>query len=247
MVTRQYIVPGNPPFYINDTDAGKEYIVPGGVYVNETVTAGGSSVGTIALNIAVAGVGRGAAASVGTVAMDIALAGVGRAGLSSVGTIGMDIAVAGVGATGSVVSGVGTIALDIAISGVGRAVATSVGTVGIDIAVAGVGASSGLLFEDGHDGDYHKRRKKLFDEEIQRVARNRDKIIAAYESIVEGKPDEAEELTAGFEVIDKETKNKVQVFGPKIDFDRFVKDLDRVERLWELYLEMEDEDLMVLL
>ena len=104
-----------------------------------------------------------------------------------------------------------------------------------------------IIIIDTHDGDYIKRRKKLFDEEIQRVARNRDKIIAAYERIVEGKPDEAEELMAGFEVIDKETKNKVQVFGPKIDFDRFVKDLDRVERLWELYLEMEDEDLMVLL
>ena len=98
MATRQYIVPGNPPFYINDTDAGKEYIVPGGVYVNETVTAGGSSVGTIALNIAVAGVGASSAASAGTVAMNIAVAGVGVTGRLSVGAVGIDIAVAGVGA-----------------------------------------------------------------------------------------------------------------------------------------------------
>jgi len=205
MVTRQYIVPGNPPFYINDTNAGKEYIVPGGVYVNETVTAGGSSVGTIALDIAVAGVGASSAASVGTVAMDIA------------------------------------------ISGVGRAAATSVGTVGIDIAVAGVGASSGLLFEDGHDGDYHKRRKKLFDDENQRVTRKREDIIAAYERIVEGKPDEAQELVEGFEVKDKKKASKAQALSPKIDFDRFMKNLDRVERLWELYLEIEDEDFLILL
>ena len=104
-----------------------------------------------------------------------------------------------------------------------------------------------IIIDDTHDGDYHKRRKRLFDEEIQRVARNRGKVIAAYERIVEGKPDEAEELTAGFEVIVKKNKGKGQILAPKIDFDRFVKDLDRVERLWELYLDMEDEDLMVLL
>ena len=104
-----------------------------------------------------------------------------------------------------------------------------------------------IIVIDTHDGDYHKRRKKLFDDENQRVTRKREDIIAAYERIVEGKPDEAQELVEGFEVKDKKIASKAQVLGPKIDFDRFMKDLDRVERLWELYLEMEDEDLMVLL
>jgi len=104
-----------------------------------------------------------------------------------------------------------------------------------------------IIVIDTHDGDYIKKRKKLFDEEIQRVARNREKIIAAYERIVEGKPEEAEELVAGFEVKAKTSKSKKEVLRPRVDFDKFVKDLDRVERLWNLYLEIEDEDLLVLL
>jgi hypothetical protein len=104
-----------------------------------------------------------------------------------------------------------------------------------------------IVVIDTHDGDYHKRRKKLFDEEIQRDTRRREDIIAAYERIVEGKPDEAKELVEGFEVKDKKRASKTQVLGPKIDFDRFMKDLDRVERLWELYLEIEDEDFLILL
>lgn len=104
-----------------------------------------------------------------------------------------------------------------------------------------------IIVIDTHDGDYHKRRKKLFDDENQRVTRKREDIIAAYERIVEGKPDEAKELVEGFEVKDKKRASKAQVLGPKIDFDRFMKDLDRVERLWELYLEIEDEDFLILL
>jgi len=53
-------------------------------------------------------------------------------------------------------------------------------------------------------------------------------------------------LIDGFEVKDKNTDSKEQS-TPSIDFDKFLKDLDRVERLWNEYLEMEDEDLMVLL
>lgn len=104
-----------------------------------------------------------------------------------------------------------------------------------------------IIVIDTHDGDHVKRRKKKFNEEIQRLAKNREGIIAAYERIVEGRPEEAKELVEGFEVKQKKKANKVKVNLPKIDFDRFIKDLDRVERLWELYLEIEDEDLLVLL
>lgn len=108
-------------------------------------------------------------------------------------------------------------------------------------------AETPIIVIDTHDGDYVKKRKKRFDQEIQRLAKNRDGIIAAYERIVEGKPEEAKELVAGFEVKEKKSASKTQVIAPKIDFDKFIKDLDRVERLWELYLEIEDEDLLVLL
>jgi len=204
----------------------------------------GNGVGTIALDIAVAGVGAGAGLGVGAVALNIAVAGVGLATAYAAGSIGLDIDVAGTGAGAG--TGVGAVALDIAVTGVSTG-GSAAGSIGLDIDVAGAGASSGLLFEDGHDGDYHKRRKKLFDDENQRITRKREDIIAAYERIVEGKPDETKELVKVFEVKDKKRASKTQAFGPKIDFDRFMKDLDRVERLWELYLEMEDEDLMVLL
>ena len=65
--------------------------------------------------------------------------------------------------------------------------------------------------------------------------------------IVEGKPEVAKELVSGFEVKTKNKNNKQQKTIPNIDFDKFIKDLDRVERLWNEYLEIEDEDLLVLL
>jgi hypothetical protein len=109
------------------------------------------------------------------------------------------------------------------------------------------GAPPPIVIDDTHDGDYHKRLKDRFDEENQRVKRKREDIIAAYERIVEGKPDVAKELVEGFEVKTKQRGSKGKDLLPRIDFDKFMKDLDRVEELWSQYLEMEDEDLMVLL
>ena len=103
-----------------------------------------------------------------------------------------------------------------------------------------------IIVDDTHDGDYHKKLKKRFDKENQRLKRKRDDVIAAYERIVEGKPALAKELTAGFEVKAKSSK-KTGKSLPSIDFDKLINDLDRTERLWNEYLEMEDEDLMVLL
>ena len=106
--------------------------------------------------------------------------------------------------------------------------------------------ASPIIITDTHDGDYHKKIKKRFDKENQRLKKKREDIIEAYERIVEGKPALAKQLIDGFEVKDKNTDSKEQL-TPSIDFDKFLKDLDRVERLWNEYLEMEDEDLMVLL
>ena len=109
------------------------------------------------------------------------------------------------------------------------------------------GAPPPIIIDDTHDGDYHKRLKKRFDEENQRVKLRREAVIAAYERIVEGKPDLAKELVEGFEVKAKQSNSKDKDLLPRIDFDKFIKDLNRVEQLWNQYLEMEDEDLMVLL
>jgi hypothetical protein len=204
----------------------------------------GKAVGAIALDIAVAGIGAGTGRGVGAVALNITVAGTGLATAYAAGTVGLDIAVAGTGAGAG--TGVGAVALDIYVAGVATA-GSAAGSIGLDIDVAGAGASSGGLLEDTHDGDYHKKLKELFDKENQRDKRKREDIIAAYERIVEGKPELAKELTAEFEIKSKSKYNKDQVMTPRIDFDKFIKDLNRVEQLWNQYLEMEDEDLMVLL
>jgi len=175
----------------------------------------------------------------------------------SVGVGARTVALTGVSATGQI----GTESEAVTVSLTGTSATGEVGTVSrgeTSIAIDGVQATGAVgtvtfvpapivIVDDTHDGDYIKRRKKLFDEEIQRVARRREDIIAAYERIVEGKPEIAKKLVADFEIKPKKSKNKEAVLRPKIDFDKFTKDLARVERLWNLYLEIEDEDLLVLL
>jgi len=183
----------------------------------------------------------------------------GNAATGSPGSVGVGartVALTGVEATGQV--GTEGDSLTIALTGVSAT--GQVGTVshgGVSFALTGVEATGAvgnviyvpapiIIVDDTHDGNYHKKLKKRFDEDNQRLKQKRKDIIAAYERIVEGKPALAKQLIAGFEVKDKNTNNKGQL-TPSIDFDKFLKDLDRVDRLWNEYLEMEDEDLMVLL
>ena len=198
----------------------------------------------------------GSPGSVGVGARTVALTGVQATG--AVGTVApsITIAITGVQATGQV--GTEGESLTIALTGVEAT--GQVGTVshgGISFALTGVEATGTagnviyvpapiIVVDDTHDGDYHKKLKKRFDKENQRLKRKRDDVIAAYERIVEGKPDLAKELTAGFEVKAKSSKRSGKSL-PIIDFDKLINDLDRTEQLWNEYLEMEDEDLMVLL
>lgn len=198
----------------------------------------------------------GSPGSVGVGARTVALTGVQATG--AVGTVAPSITIAltGVQATGQV--GTEGESLTIALTGVEAT--GQVGTVshgGISFALIGVEATGTagnviyvpapiIVVDDTHDGDYHKKLKKRFDKENQRLKRKRDDVIAAYERIVEGKPDLAKELTVGFEVKAKSSKESGKSL-PIIDFDKLINDLDRTEQLWNEYLEMEDEDLMVLL
>jgi hypothetical protein len=219
-------------------------------------TGSPGSVGVGARTVALTGVE--ATGQVGTVSESDADPLTGNAATGAVGTAtpGTTIALTGVQATGQV----GTEGDGITIALTGVQATGQVGTVshgGISFALTGVEATGTagnviyvpapiIIVDDTHDGDYHKKLKKQFDKENQRLKRKRDDVIAAYERIVEGKPDLAKELTAGFEVKAKSSKVTAKSL-PSIDFDKFIKDLDRVERLWGEYLEMEDEDLMVLL
>ena len=198
----------------------------------------------------------GSPGSVGVGARTVALTGVQATG--AVGTVAPSITIAltGVQATGQV----GTEGESLTIALTGLEATGQVGTVshgGISFALTGVEATGTagnviyvpapiIVVDDTHDGDYHKKLKKRFDKENQRLKRKRDDVIAAYERIVEGKPDLAKELTAGFEVKAKSSKRSGKSL-PIIDFDKLINDLDRTEQLWNEYLEMEDEDLMVLL
>jgi hypothetical protein len=183
----------------------------------------------------------------------------GNAATGSPGSVGVGartVALTGVEATGAV----GDVFETDADPLVGNAATGEVGNVGyggVTIALSGVEATGTagnviyvpapiIIVDDTHDGDYHKKLKKRFSKENQRLKQKREDIVAAYERIVEGKPDLAKELTAGFEVKAKSSKNKPKELQP-IDFDKFLKDIDKVEQLWAEYLEMEDEDLMVLL
>ena len=219
-------------------------------------TGSPGSVGVGARTVALTGVE--ATGQVGTVSESDADPLTGNAATGAVGTATpiTTIALTGVQATGQV----GTEGDGITIALTGVQATGQVGTVshgGISFDLTGVEATGTagnviyvpapiIIVDDTHDGDYHKKLKKQFDEENQRLKRKRDDVIAAYERIVEGKPDLAKELTAGFEVKAKSSKVIAKSL-PSIDFDKFIKDLDRVERLWGEYLEMEDEDLMVLL
>ena len=87
-----------------------------------------------------------------------------------------------------------------------------------------------------HDGRY---KKKLAKEKADKE-RRRKEIVYAFERIVEGRPDIAKVIVAPF----METRTSTM---PAIDYDRMLKDVDRVERIWKLYLEIDDEEVLLLM
>ena len=93
------------------------------------------------------------------------------------------------------------------------------------------------LIDVGHDGDY---LKKKFAKEVADAARRKAEIVYAFERIVEGRPDVAEEIAAPF----METRAATL---PAIDYDRMLADLDRVQRIWDLHIELDDEDVLALI
>lgn len=94
-----------------------------------------------------------------------------------------------------------------------------------------------IVVLDTHDGDY---LKKKFAKEIQDKKRRKDEIIYAFERIVEGRPDVATEIAAPY------TEKRASTL-PAIDYDKMLDDLDRVERIWNLHIQLDDEEVMMLL
>ena len=45
----------------------------------------------------------------------------------------------------------------------------------------------------------------------------------------------------------KEAKSSTKINIPQIDFDKFLDDMERVDRLWQEYLNMDDEEVLLLI
>mgnify|MGYP007004495645 CR=1 FL=1 len=94
-----------------------------------------------------------------------------------------------------------------------------------------------IIVDDTHDGEY---RKKRFAKERADKKRRKEEIIYAFERIVEGRPDIAREIAAPF----LETRASTL---PAIDYGKMMKDLDKIETIWKLHLELDDEEVLTLL
>ena len=107
------------------------------------------------------------------------------------------------------------------------------------------GNNANLLFSgvpiidfDTHDGDRHRKRiRKVRDERELR----REQVIAAYQTLLEARPQEAAEIVAEF------ATPATTLRAPTVDFDALLADLDAAERLYQLYLDLDDEEVLLLI
>lgn len=93
---------------------------------------------------------------------------------------------------------------------------------------------------DTHDGD---KQQQQFDKDYEKRSRKRKDIIAAFEILVEGKSPIVEEIVEEF----TRAKAKPSVEKPRINYDRLLKNIDMVDRLWNAYIDMDDEEILLLL
>lgn len=98
-----------------------------------------------------------------------------------------------------------------------------------------------IILGDTHDGIYWKKKDE---EEIAANQRRKKQVVEAYEFLVEGKSPVVDEIVAPFV---KEAKKSRNIDIPQIDFDKFLDDMERVDRLWQEYLKMDDEEVLLLL
>jgi len=98
-----------------------------------------------------------------------------------------------------------------------------------------------IILGDTHDGIFWKKKDE---EEIAANQRRKKQVLEAYEFLVEGKSSVVDEIVAPFV---KETKKSKKTDIPQIDFDKFLDDMERVDRLWQEYLKMDDEEILLLL
>ena len=174
--------------------------------------------------------GNAATGAPGTVGATVTIALSGVQATGQVGTEGVSttVPIAGTEATGAA----GSVGLVVTVELSGNSATGDVGTVT-------VAPQPVIVIDDTHDG-------RRFKEQLERERKLREKkkqaILDAFERIVEGRPEIAEEIAAPFIVLPK-AKSAVRA----INYDALFADLDRVQRIWDLHLELDDEDVLTLL
>ena len=194
--------------------------------------------------------GNSATGSPGNVGAAATVSLTGNATTGAPGTVGatVTIALSGVQATGQV----GTEGVSTTVPIAGTEATGAAGSVGLVVTVELSGNSATgnvgtvtvapqpvIVIDDTHDG-------RRFKEQLERERKLREKkkqaILDAFERIVEGRPEIAEEIAAPF-IVPPKAKSTVRA----INYDALFADLDRVQRIWDLHLELDDEDVLTLL
>jgi hypothetical protein len=100
-----------------------------------------------------------------------------------------------------------------------------------------------IVVIDTHDGD-QKRRKK-FDDDTEARKRRRAQIQDAYEVLLEGRPEVVAAIAAPF--VDAPKTPGIALQPATINWDALLADLEATNRLYEAYVEMDDEEVLLLL
>lgn len=174
--------------------------------------------------------GNAATGSPGNVGTTVTIA---LSGVQATGQVGSEGEAATVPVTGTEATGAaGTVGLVITVSLSGTEATGTAGNVNVV-------PQPVIVIDDTHDG-------RRFKEQLERERKLREKkkqaILDAFERIVEGRPEIAEEIAAPYVVTRPKAKS-----APTINYDALFADLDRVQRIWDTHLEMDDEDVLTLL
>lgn len=239
------VTPGSAVALMGVSATGSVGTLTPNISIPLTGVAGMGQVGTVSLggdkSLALTGVA--ATGGVGTVGVSDSIPITGASATSAVGTVGRDqlvtILLTGVAATGQVGDVAASGDKSIALTGVQAT--GQVGTVGV------TGADN---FGDAHDpgirkylGDLEKRRKKRWEDEVDAKKRHREQTIAAFEKIAEERPEVAREIAQPF--LPKKPKYLRQQYElPKQTIFKIAADVEAAARIWEAYIEMDDEEVL---
>ena len=207
---------------------------PGNVGAAATVPLTGNAAtgtaGTVTAAATIPITGTGATTAVGTVGATVTIA---LSGVQATGQVGSEGEATTVPVTGTAATGTaGTVGLVITVSLSGNSATGTAGNVNVV-------PQPVIVIDDTHDG---RRFKDQLERERKLRAKKKQAILDAFERIVEGRPEIAEEIAAPYVVTQPKAKS-----APTINYDALFADLDRVQRIWDTHLEMDDEDVLTLL